>query len=146
VATLAAGILAAGPASAQDDWDLRFAPYLWASGIDGEASLGPVMGDLDVDFGDILDVLDARCSVTSRRAGPTWASSRTSSISLPNRRIRSSSTRSSSRPGICAPLEGSKSWSDAFIGYRREKAMGESWRSVVRANTGAGGSDLTSAV
>ena len=49
-------IFAAAPASAQQ-WDWKLAPYLWAAGLDGSASVGPVSGDVSVDFTDVLDIL-----------------------------------------------------------------------------------------
>jgi hypothetical protein len=176
VATLAAGILAAGPARAQDDWDLSFAPYLWATGIDGEASLGPVTGDLDLDFGDILDVLDGALlgHFEARRSDMGvfvdfiyLATEPTDQVEFDTIILETGYLNSTPKqnglsgweigfrywdfeleltPSLIAPIEGSKTWSDAFIGYRREKTMGENWRSVVRANAGAGGSDLTWAV
>jgi hypothetical protein len=39
------------------EWDWKIAPYLWATGIDGDVALGPLAHDVDVNFGDILDVL-----------------------------------------------------------------------------------------
>ena len=39
------------------DWDWEIAPYLWATGIDGDVALGPLGRDVNVNFGDILDVL-----------------------------------------------------------------------------------------
>jgi DNA-binding transcriptional ArsR family regulator len=52
----AVAICFAVPAAAQKpDWKLT--PYLWASGLDGSATIGPVTGDVSMDFGDIVDVL-----------------------------------------------------------------------------------------
>jgi hypothetical protein len=53
---LVAASTACSSAFAQD-WDWKVAPYLWATGIDGEVALGPSVHDVDVNFGDILDVL-----------------------------------------------------------------------------------------
>ncbi|MDH3626757.1 MAG: hypothetical protein OEV00_02695 [Acidobacteriota bacterium] len=40
-------------------WDVVIEPYIFASTIEGDTSLGRVTGvDVDADFGDILDVLD----------------------------------------------------------------------------------------
>lgn len=33
------------------------APYLWAAGLDGSASIGPISGDVSVSFSDVLDIL-----------------------------------------------------------------------------------------
>ena len=40
-----------------EEWDWKVTPYLWASGIDGDTQAGPVSGDIDVSFSDIVDVL-----------------------------------------------------------------------------------------
>lgn len=48
--------LATTPAFAQQ-WDWQLAPYLWAAGIDGRASIGPANADVSVDFKDIVDIL-----------------------------------------------------------------------------------------
>lgn len=49
--------LVAVPATAQEGWDWRVTPYLWAVGIEGNAALGAVGRDVDVDFADVLNVL-----------------------------------------------------------------------------------------
>ena len=48
--------IAAAPASAQQ-WDWKLTPYLWAAGLDGSATVGPVTGDVSVSFSDVLDIL-----------------------------------------------------------------------------------------
>lgn len=53
---LVAALVATSNAAAQE-WDWEIAPYLWAAGIDGDVALGPIARDVDVNFGDILDVL-----------------------------------------------------------------------------------------
>jgi hypothetical protein len=55
VTSLAA--LAATSSAFAQDWDWKVAPYLWASGIDGDAALGPLARDVEVDFADLVDVL-----------------------------------------------------------------------------------------
>lgn len=56
----------AAPAQAQDvtterppadRWTFMVAPYLWATSLDGKASVGRVEADVDLSFGDILDDL-----------------------------------------------------------------------------------------
>jgi hypothetical protein len=49
--------LTASTGALAQEWDWRIAPYLWATGIDGEVALGASAHDVDVNFGDILDVL-----------------------------------------------------------------------------------------
>ena len=52
----AVAIFAAAPASAQQ-WDWKLTPYLWAAGLDGSATVGPLSGDVSVSFSDVLDIL-----------------------------------------------------------------------------------------
>ena len=54
IATVA--IFLAAPASAQQ-WDWKLTPYLWAAGLDGSATVGPVAADVSMDFSDVLDIL-----------------------------------------------------------------------------------------
>jgi hypothetical protein len=55
-------MLAPGVASADDsgsgEWDFMIAPYLWASGLDGDVAVRGIPGELNLGFGDIVDVLD----------------------------------------------------------------------------------------
>jgi len=54
-----AALLLSGPVHAEDDWSFQLEPYLLASSIDGDTSVGRVTGaDVAVDFGDILEVLE----------------------------------------------------------------------------------------
>jgi hypothetical protein len=71
-------LAAAEPAAAQstdapatgDRWLVRIAPYLWATSMDGNATVAGIESDVDVPFSDILE--DCRspacCWWTSRRA------------------------------------------------------------------------------
>jgi hypothetical protein len=52
--TMAAAITSQAQAQ---DWDWQVTPYLWAAGIDGGASIGPIDADVSIDFEDIVDVL-----------------------------------------------------------------------------------------
>jgi hypothetical protein len=56
VAVVVVAIFVASPASAQQ-WDWKLTPYLWAAGIDGSASIGPLTGDVSVAFSDVVDIL-----------------------------------------------------------------------------------------
>jgi hypothetical protein len=54
--------LASGGAAAADGdpgWELSLAPYLWATSLGGTLDAGPLDTDVDVDFADIVDALDA---------------------------------------------------------------------------------------
>jgi hypothetical protein len=44
-------------AKAQDSWDWKIAPYFWSAGIEGDVALGPLSRPVNVDFGDLVDVL-----------------------------------------------------------------------------------------
>lgn len=44
------------PASAQQ-WDWKLTPYLWAAGLDGSATIGPLTSNVSVSFADVVDVL-----------------------------------------------------------------------------------------
>ena len=170
---LATGIVSAGPAVAQDEWDLSFAPYLWATGIDGDATIGNVTAPLEVNFSDIVHVLDGALlgHVEARKgdsglfgdfiylatdpednveidtiileAGYLHGRDRGDGITGWEAGVRywDFETTIFLTPG--SSLVRSESWIDGFIGYRRERPMGENWRSVVRGNIGAGGTDLT---
>lgn len=48
----------AGPLRAEGDWEYMFAPYIWGAGLDGETGVGPLTGEVDISFGDILETLD----------------------------------------------------------------------------------------
>lgn len=54
---LGATLIMAAPHANAQEWAWSLTPYLWASGIDGDAGVGPVQADLSVNFGDIVDVL-----------------------------------------------------------------------------------------
>lgn len=172
-AAAAAGMLAAGPAAAQDNWDLSFAPYLWATGIDGTAAIGNATADLEVNFSDIVDVLDGALlgHFEARKAGIGLfgdfiylATEPEDSVEIDTIILEAGYLHGrDSGAGFTGWEAGvrywdfettfvfpsqairnrSESWTDGFIGYRRERPMGENWRSVVRGNIGAGGSDLT---
>lgn len=64
VGLLLTGLLFPAPLRAQDSsppadkWELFFNPYLWAAGIDGTLSIGPVEENVEVSFQNLLDSLD----------------------------------------------------------------------------------------
>ena len=166
--------LLAQPAAAQDEpWDMSFTPYLWATGIDGEVMVGPASAELDVNFGDIVDVLsgallghfEARKGDNGLFGDFIWlAVEPEDEVELDTIILEAGYLHGRDSGGgftgweagvrywdfettvefsLLPTLNRSESWADAFIGYRRERPMGEDWRSVVRGNIGAGGSDLT---
>jgi hypothetical protein len=64
----AASALHLSPATQQDEgsqgWSWRVAPYLWAAGIDGTLSVRSTDVDVDVDFSDVWESLDAAALLT----------------------------------------------------------------------------------
>ena len=182
-AVLATGAMTAGPAMAQDEWDLSFAPYLWATGIDGDATLGGMTAELEVNFSDIVHVLDGALLghfearkgdsgffgdviylATERDGTDGETDTFAVEIELDTLILEAGYLHGRDNGGGFTGWEAgarywdfegtiefqlipgttrSQGWTDAFIGYRRERPMGENWRSIVRGNIGAGGSDLT---
>ena len=71
-ALLAIILFASAPASAQQ-WDWKLTPYLWATGIDGSASIGPVSAEASLSFSDVVDILRGgglvRIETTNNRHG-----------------------------------------------------------------------------
>ena len=45
------------PQSPPQDWQFRFTPYLWGSGVDGQVGVGARTADVDASFRNILDHL-----------------------------------------------------------------------------------------
>jgi len=61
-AMTAASILlmaASSVVTAQDKWNFEVTPYLWAAGVEGDATVQGQDVDIDVGFDDILDAVDA---------------------------------------------------------------------------------------
>lgn len=44
--------------AAGQEWNWQIAPYVWTAGISGDATLGSVSTDVDINFSDIVDVLE----------------------------------------------------------------------------------------
>ena len=59
--------------AAEADWEHTLALYMVGAGIDGEAGVGPVTGDVDVSFGDILDNLEFGAMGAYRAERGPWA-------------------------------------------------------------------------
>ena len=165
--------LVSAPVFAQDSWDWTVTPYLWATGIDGNAALGPARADLDVGFDDIVDVLDGAALVhVEARRGRTMLFGDVVYLSTaPDDRVdfdativeagyfrRLSGAQLGSgmevglrywdfelgfQPNRLRPATGSRDWIDGFIGVRNERQLNDRWHYVLRANVGAGGSDFS---
>jgi hypothetical protein len=57
-------IMGSGNAWAEDEWKHTLIPlYLWASGIEGTAQLGPISAPVSIEFVDALDNLDTALTV-----------------------------------------------------------------------------------
>jgi hypothetical protein len=62
------------PASLQaEGWNFKLSPYIWATSLKGTASIGPVSGDIDLDFGDILSNLEMALMLNFRAEKDLWA-------------------------------------------------------------------------
>jgi opacity protein-like surface antigen len=60
IVLLACALLLSSSFAKADDWSYEFEPYMLLSSIEGDTSIGRVSGaPVDVNFGDILEVLDA---------------------------------------------------------------------------------------
>ena len=44
--------------AAGQEWNWQIAPYLWTAGVSGDSALGSVASDVDINFSDIVDVLE----------------------------------------------------------------------------------------
>jgi len=68
-------LLVASPVIAADDneWQHTAVVYMIGAGIDGTAGVGPVEGDVDVSFGDILDNLEFGAMAAYRGERGPWA-------------------------------------------------------------------------
>ncbi|NWK56962.1 outer membrane beta-barrel protein [Verrucomicrobiaceae bacterium N1E253] len=53
-----ASIIVPDPVAAEDTWEYNIAPYLWLSGIEGQAGVKNVVTDIDLPLDDIIDLLD----------------------------------------------------------------------------------------
>jgi hypothetical protein len=40
----------------EEEWNWTFTPYLWSAAIDGDVAIGPIAGESDPDFPDIVDL------------------------------------------------------------------------------------------
>jgi hypothetical protein len=165
-------VLAAPLANAQQ-WDWSLTPYLWASGIDGDTSVGPIQADLSVDFGDIVDVLDGAALVHVEAQSETHGyfgdlvylateideGGRTRT-ELDTTIVELGYLRKTSRIGMefgirywdfdleidpttLPTAQGESDWVDGFVGIRSVRELSDKWNLTTRANIGAGGADFT---
>lgn len=63
----------AGATAQEQDWELTLSPYIWAAGLSGITTLGPVEGDVDVGFIDLLETLDIGAMLDARLEKGRWA-------------------------------------------------------------------------
>ncbi len=71
IASLFAAALYAAPASAQN-WEFHLAPYLWTAGQSGSVQVGPVGGDVDASFSDVIGFVDAGFAAHFEARNPQW--------------------------------------------------------------------------
>ncbi len=64
--------LTSGPAVASD-WQQEITPYVWASGMEGDVSIGNVQADVDSGFDEILDNLEMGFMGSYRAGRERWA-------------------------------------------------------------------------
>ncbi|UCD52408.1 MAG: hypothetical protein JSW27_07175 [Phycisphaerales bacterium] len=57
----------------EEEWDFTLSPYLWAAGLSGTSTLGPVEADVDASFRDILDALEIGAMLDARLEKGRWA-------------------------------------------------------------------------
>ena len=127
---LAALALLAGatPAAAQstdlgdtdDRWLVRIAPYLWATALDGNATVKGIKSDVDVSFGDILEDLSlAGMLLADFQKGRFGVAVNTVYARLtPENNVDPS--RSRPRPTCCSSAwHPTTAWSTGRIGPRR---------------------------
>ena len=57
----------------EEDWEFTLSPYMWAAGLSGTASLGPLEAEVDASFSDILDALEIGAMVDFRLEKGRWA-------------------------------------------------------------------------
>ena len=108
-----------------DDWDWGITPYLWAAGIDGSVSAGSLNAEMSVDFEDIANVLQGGAIDYRYLRDRCYWDFKTKLI-----------------PPVLAGVRRSSDWTDGFIGARLSNSLAGKWQWVLRANVGAGGSDL----
>lgn len=68
-------VLALAPTSSaeEEEWKFTLSPYLWAAGLSGTSTLGPVEADVDASFSDILDMLELGAMLDARLEKGRWA-------------------------------------------------------------------------
>jgi hypothetical protein len=71
VAVLFVAAFHAAPASAEK-WEFHIAPYLWTAGQSGSLQVGPVSGDVDASFGDVVGFVDWNFAAHFEARNPQW--------------------------------------------------------------------------
>lgn len=46
------------PMSPSDDWEIRLRPYFWMPSLDAEGTVNSLSGNVDLNFGDVMDYFD----------------------------------------------------------------------------------------
>ena len=67
------GTTASAATTQEEDWQLTLTPYMWAAGLSGTSTLGPIEADLDARFSDILDALKLGAMLDARLQKGRWA-------------------------------------------------------------------------
>ena len=152
VLCLPAALFAAGGAQAQDSWEFRLTPYVWAPSFDASTRL-PDGGDGST-FGSLLDYLAGAFLITGEaRYGP-WSvfgdynyinlsEGLNPPASLVFRRLRLEGSFGTVAAGYEGPLiepSSTLDFTDPIIGLRGETRLGEKWG--IRGTVDIGGFGL----
>jgi hypothetical protein len=61
--SIAIGLAALSCRAGAQEWDWKVTPYLWGAGIEGDIALGSISRPIDINFGDLVDVLSGAALV-----------------------------------------------------------------------------------
>lgn len=159
-----------------DSWEHELTAVLWASGLDGRESIGPVSVDVDASFGDLVEFLDVGGAMrfTAQRENIGWfieasyveLSDDTTVLTIPTT-VEFAQTIAEAGLSfdviehfalyggaryqaldveitnpVLRSIRRDVDWVDAIAGVRWTPFATDAWRAWLRADIGAGGSDL----
>jgi predicted porin len=159
-------------------WEYEIVPYLWAANLDGRSGLKPAVGDVEQDFGDLIEFVNIGGSLhfEARRTPISWyleasyvelestgGSPATGGVRLELGQtygegglrydindqlaiyggIRYQRLDTEIDSVLLGSARGNQDWIDGLAGARWMPIRSPTWLAWVRADAGAGGSDLT---
>lgn len=173
---IALGALALADETCGESWQHELTAVMWASGLDGRESIGPVSVDVDASFGDLLEFVDVGGAVrfTAARDEIEWfieASyvelSDEATVLLRPTNVELGQTIAEAGLSLSVAehvalyggaryqaldveitnvalraIQKDVDWVDAIAGFRWTPIETDAWRAWLRADAGAGGSDL----